>query len=51
MWDKFIPLAFRILEVMFFTGAIGCVLTILIAWVEIFADGFSDIFADHEGPP
>jgi hypothetical protein len=49
MLDKLIPLAFRILEVMFFTGAIGCVLTILVAWIDILADGFSDIFSDHEG--
>jgi hypothetical protein len=49
MLDKLIPLAFRILEVMVFIGAIGCVLTILIAWVEIVADSFSDIFSDREG--
>ena len=47
MLDKLIPFAFRILEVMFFTGATGCVLTILTAWVEMVADGFSDTFSDH----
>lgn len=50
MLDKLIPLAFRILEVIFFTGAIGCVVTILVAWVEIFVDGFSDVFSDQDGP-
>jgi hypothetical protein len=42
MLDKMIRLAFQILEIMFFTGAIGCVLTILVAWIEIFAEGFTD---------
>jgi len=40
MLDKLIPLGFQILEVMFFVGAAGCVLAVLIAWIEIFSDGF-----------
>jgi hypothetical protein len=40
--DNFILGAFRVLEVMFFVGATGCVLAILVSWVEIFSDGFSN---------
>jgi hypothetical protein len=36
--DKLIFLAFRILEIMFFTGAVGCVLAIIVAWIEIVSE-------------
>ncbi len=42
MTDKLIPIGFRILEVMFFIGGIGCVLTVIVAWVEIFTEGLSE---------
>jgi hypothetical protein len=29
-------------EVMFFTGLIGCSLVVIISWVSIFKDGFSN---------
>jgi hypothetical protein len=32
----------RVLEVMFFTGLIGCLLVVTISWISIFKDGFSD---------
>jgi len=32
----------HVLVVMFFTGLIGCVLTIIVSWVEICSDAFSD---------
>jgi hypothetical protein len=32
----------RILEVMFFTGLIGCVSVVVISWISIFKEGFSD---------
>jgi len=44
MLDRLIPLAFRALDVMFFVGAAGCILTILVSWIEIFFEGFSE---DH----
>ncbi len=31
----------RILEVMFFTGLVGCSAVVLISWVSIFKSGFS----------
>jgi hypothetical protein len=40
--DALIPAAFRILEVMFFVGLVGCFLAILVSWVEIFSDGLSN---------
>jgi hypothetical protein len=40
--DTLILLAFRALNVMFFVGAAGCVLTILVSWIEIFFEGFSE---------
>jgi len=33
---------FRVLEVMFFTGLFGCSLVVVISWISIFKDGFSD---------
>ena len=44
MLDALIPLGFRALEVMFFIGGAGCVLTILVSWIEICFEGFSE---DH----
>jgi hypothetical protein len=41
MADRILGFAARVLEVMFFTGLVGCVLTIIVSWVEIFSDGFS----------
>jgi hypothetical protein len=32
----------RLLEVMFFTGLIGCASAVVISWVSIFKSGFSD---------
>jgi hypothetical protein len=31
-----------VLEVMFFVGAAGCVVTILVPWLEIFVESFSE---------
>ena len=42
MADRIFEFVAHVLEVMFFTGLIGCVLTIIVSWVEIFSDGFSD---------
>jgi hypothetical protein len=42
MADEIIAFAARVLEVMFFTGLIGCALMIIVSWIEIFADGLSD---------
>jgi hypothetical protein len=42
MADKLILFAVHALEVMFFTGVVGCTLTILVSWVEILSDGFKD---------
>jgi hypothetical protein len=32
----------HILEVMFFTGLVGCVAVVVISWISIFKEGFSD---------
>jgi hypothetical protein len=34
-------LAVHVVEVMFFTGLIGCTLVVCISWISIFRDGFS----------
>jgi|WetSurMetagenome_2_1015567.scaffolds.fasta_scaffold760442_1 hypothetical protein len=41
MLDKIIRWFFYALEVMFFTGLGGCVLVVIISWVTILKDGFS----------
>ena len=41
MADRIFEFVARVLEVMFFTGLVGCVLTIIVSWVEICSDGFS----------
>ena len=35
-------LFFRLLEIMFFTGIIGCAGVVVISWISIFKEGFSD---------
>lgn len=35
-------LAMRVIEILFFTGIVGCALVVVISWVSIFKDGFSD---------
>lgn len=35
-------LAERVLTAMFFTGLAGCASVVVISWVSIFKDGFSD---------
>jgi hypothetical protein len=42
MADKIFAFAAHVLEVMFFTGLVGCVFMIIVSWVEIFSDGFTD---------
>jgi hypothetical protein len=32
----------RLIEIMFFTGLAGCALVVVISWISIFKDGFSD---------
>jgi hypothetical protein len=32
----------RILEVMFFAGLVGCAAVVVISWVSIFKEGFSN---------
>jgi hypothetical protein len=32
----------ELLEVIFFTGLIGCAVVVVISWVSIFKSGFSD---------
>jgi hypothetical protein len=34
-------LATRAVEILFFTGLIGCVFVVIISWVSIFKEGFS----------
>lgn len=35
-------LAERVVTVMFFTGLAGCASVVIISWISIFKDGFSD---------
>jgi hypothetical protein len=35
-------LAMRIVEILFFTGLIGCAVVVVVSWVSIFKEGFSD---------
>jgi hypothetical protein len=42
MVERLMVIGARVLEVMFFTGVIGCTLTIVVSWAEISADGFSE---------
>ena len=42
MHDKLIPMGFRVLEVMFFCGLIGCAGVVVVSWISIFKSGFSD---------
>jgi hypothetical protein len=37
-----IAFAAHVLVVMFFIGLVGCVMTIIVSWVEIFSDAFTD---------
>jgi hypothetical protein len=37
-----IAFAAHVLVVMFFTGMVGCILTIIVSWIEIFSDAFTD---------
>jgi hypothetical protein len=39
---------FYVLEVMFFTGLVGCALVVVVSWISIFKSGFSD--ADEHLP-
>jgi len=42
MANSLMVLATRVVEVLFFTGLIGCVFVVIISWVSIFKEGFSD---------
>jgi len=35
-------LATRVVEILFFTGIVGCALVVVISWISIFRDGFSE---------
>ena len=32
----------KLIEILFFAGLIGCAVTVLISWVSIFKEGFSN---------
>lgn len=34
--------AIRVVEVMFFSGLVGCASVVVVSWISIFKDGFSD---------
>ena len=42
MTNLLLILAMRVVEVLFFTGLVGCAMVIVISWISIFGDGFSD---------
>jgi hypothetical protein len=35
-------LAMRLVEILFFTGIIGCAIVVVVSWISIFKEGFSD---------
>jgi hypothetical protein len=35
-------IAERIIEVMFFTGLLGCVVVVVLSWISVGRDSFSD---------
>ncbi len=41
MLDHIIIWAIRVVEVMFFTGLIGCVATVLLSWISILRVAFT----------
>jgi hypothetical protein len=41
MTHKLVLWCMRAVEIMFFTGLIGCAVVVLISWVSIFRSGFS----------
>jgi hypothetical protein len=44
MTEEIIALAAHVLVVIFFTGLIGCPLMIIVSWVEMFYDCFTNDF-------
>ena len=42
MGHSLLQLAVRIVEVLFFTGLVGCAAVVVVSWVKIFREGFSD---------
>ena len=42
MNHSFLLFAMRVIEVMFFTGLVGCATVIVVSWISIFGEGFSD---------
>jgi hypothetical protein len=42
MANSVMVLALRVVEIMFFTGLIGCAFVVVISWISIFKEGFSD---------
>ncbi|HLY43081.1 MAG TPA: hypothetical protein VKR52_17845 [Terracidiphilus sp.] len=43
MAHSFMHFAMRTVEIMFFTGLVGCAGVVVISWISIFKDGFSDL--------
>lgn len=43
MTHSLMLLAARVVEIMFFTGLVGCASVVVVSWVFIFRDGFSDL--------
>jgi len=43
MAHSLVLFAQRVLAIMFFTGLTGCATVVVISWISIFKDGFSDL--------
>jgi hypothetical protein len=43
MFHSFLLFATRVVEIMFFSGLVGCATVVVISWISIFKDGFSDM--------
>jgi len=42
MSNSLMLLAMRLVEIMFFVGLGGCAFVVVISWISIFKEGFSD---------
>jgi len=41
MNNSLMQIVVRIVEVLFFTGLVGCACVVIISWISIFKEGFS----------
>jgi hypothetical protein len=42
MANSMMVLAIRFVEILFFTGLVGCIFVVIISWISIFKEGFAN---------